>query len=374
MTERTIFIIIFLSIFFCVLSFNCAYMQREFSEEDIRIRAKEIHDNIITIDTHVDIGFDFATPEVNPGMRLEKRKVDLVKMKEGGIDGAFFVVYVPQKKLTEESYKEAYDQAMIKFNAIRRMCGELNPDKVELALSTSDVYRIVKTGKRIAVIGVENGFPVGSDISRVKEFFDLGARYMSLTHMGYNQLGDSSDPLNEIPAKKYGGLTEFGKRVIREMNRLGMIVDVTHISIDSFCDVIEISKAPIIASHSGCRALCDVPRNLTDDQLKALKKKGGVIQIVAFGGYLRRPTDEITIKDFIDHIDYAVNLIGIDHVGIGADFDGGGGIPGYNDASEALNVTIELVRRGFSKKDIEKIWGGNLLRVWRDVEKVAEKL
>jgi membrane dipeptidase len=254
------------------------------------------------------------------------------------------------------------------------MCEELNSDMIELALSPDDVYRIAGKGKLVAMIGVENGYPLGMDITRVKEFYDLGARYITLTHMGYNQLGDSSNASKGIPAQKYGGLTDFGRQVVQEMNRLGMMVDISHVSPGSFYDTLSVTKAPVIASHSGCRALCDVPRNLDDSQLDALRENGGVIQIVSVGGFIRKNRKEANLGYFVDHIDHAVNRMGIDHVGIGSDFDGGGGIPGFNDATECVNVTIELVGRGYSREDIEKIWGRNLLRVWKEVEQAGAQI
>jgi membrane dipeptidase len=274
--------------------------------------------------------------------------------------------------------------------------------------------------------GVENGYPVGEDLANVKAFYDRGARYISLTHSGHNQIGDSSSDRNP---PRHGGLSAFGRQVVAEMNRLGMMVDVSHSAASTFWDVIKITKAPIIASHSGCKAVNDVDRNLDDEQLKAIANNGGVVQIVALGSYLKADSPEraeairklreeigmpsggrgrqggppaqpltpeaqaeaqkrraaymermkeidakfppATLKDFADHLDHAVKVAGVDHVGIGTDFDGGGGILGFNDASEAPNVTEELVRRGYSEKDIAKIWGGNLLRVWRDVQKAA---
>jgi len=344
------------------------------ADEQLIEQAKRIHDRIVTLDTHVDFEAALATPEHNPGMLLENHKVDLVKMREGGLDGVFFAVWVGQRELTDENFREAYEGAMAKFNAIHRMCVAYNADKVELAISPDDVRRIKQTGRRIALIGIENGFCVGEDIANLRYFYDLGARYMTITHIGYNQLGDSSDKRKNMPDRKYGGLSEFGREVVREMNRLGMMVDVSHVSRETFYDIVEISRAPVIASHSGCRAVCDVPRNLDDNQLRALKQNGGTIQIVGYGGYLKTPGKDATITDFVDHIDYAVVLIGIDHVGIGSDFDGGGGVPGFNDPSDCMNVTVELLRRGYSEEDIEKIWGGNLLRVWSEVIAVSRKL
>jgi len=396
------------------------------TEEKILAKANEIHEKIVTLDTHVDIPLNFATEELNLGTRLERRKVDLVKMKEGGLDGVFFAVFVGQGERTPEGYEKAKEQALTKFDAIHRMCEIMNPDIVELATNPADIRRIEKTGKRIALIGIENGYVIGKDISLLEKYYDLGARYITLCHGGHNDICCSSSSRGTDEGAEDTGLTEFGKQVVKEMNRLGIIVDVSHISKKSFYDVIETTKAPIIASHSSCRALCDVSRNLDDDQLLALKRNGGTIQICALGGFLKTdsperkeavemlqkeynlprrrrgrqealekmseeerslyekkleeldqkypPVGRANLQDYADHIDHAVRLIGIDNVGIGTDFDGGGGIEGFNDASEALNVTQELLQRGYSEKDIEKIWGGNLLRVWSKVEKVAAQI
>lgn len=413
----------FLMLIPLIFYFACS---RQMTEEKILAKANEIHEKIVTLDTHVDIPLNFATEELNLGTRLERRKVDLVKMKEGGLDGVFFAVFVGQGERTPEGYEKAKEQALTKFDAIHRMCEIMNPDIVELATNPADIRRIEKTGKRIALIGIENGYVIGKDISLLEKYYDLGARYMTLCHGGHNDICSSSSSPRTDEGAEDTGLTEFGKQVVKEMNRLGIIVDVSHISKKSFYDVIETTKAPIIASHSSCRALCDVSRNLDDDQLLALKRNGGTIQICALGGFLKTdsperkeavemlqkefnlprrrrgrqealekmseeerslyekkleeldqkypPVGRANLQDYADHIDHAVRLIGIDHVGIGTDFDGGGGIEGFNDASEALNVTQELLQRGYSEKDIEKIWGGNLLRVWSKIEKVAAQI
>ena len=413
----------FLMLIPLIFYFACS---RQMTEEKILAKANEIHEKIVTLDTHVDIPLNFATEELNLGTRLERRKVDLVKMKEGGLDGVFFAVFVGQGERTPEGYEKAKEQALTKFDAIHRMCEIMNPDIVELATNPADIRRIEKTGKRIALIGIENGYVIGKDISLLEKYYDLGARYITLCHGGHNDICCSSSSRGTDEGAEDTGLTEFGKQVVKEMNRLGIIVDVSHISKKSFYDVIETTKAPIIASHSSCRALCDVSRNLDDDQLLALKRNGGTIQICALGGFLKTdsqerkevlemlqkefnlprrrrgrqealekmseeerslyekkleeldqkypPVGRANLQDYADHIDHAVRLIGIDNVGIGTDFDGGGGIEGFNDASEALNVTQELLQRGYSEKDIEKIWGGNLLRVWSKIEKVAAQI
>jgi len=393
------------------------------ARDPVRVKSDAIHAKVLTLDTHVDMrNGDYGV--LTPG-----QKVDLVKMQQGGMKGVFLAVFVGQRQAFDAAaYKSAYDSAMRQFDALDTLTQKARPDMCAFASSPGEVERIAKTGKRVIMTGVENGYPVGEDLASVKAFYDRGARYISLTHSGHNQIGDSSSDRNPL---RSGGLSEFGKQVVAEMNRLGMMVDVSHSAATTFWDVAKISKAPIIASHSGCKAINDVDRNLDDDQLRAVAKSGGVVQIVALGSYLKADSPEragavrklreeigmapggrgrtggpppqpltpeqqaeaqkrraaymermqeidakfppATLKDFVDHLDHAAKVAGVDHVGIGTDFDGGGGILGFNDASEAPNVTEELVRRGYSEKDIAKIWGGNLLRVWRDVEKVAER-
>jgi membrane dipeptidase len=338
---------------------------RQASDESIMKKARQLHAKMVTIDTHVDFEVDLATPGRNPGVRLGNQKVDLVKMAEGGLDAVFFAVYVPQEELSKESYRRSYELALAKFAAIHRMCLVYNADKVALALTPDDVLKVKKTGRRIALIGIENGFCLGEDMENLRYFYTLGARYLTITHNGFNQLADSGSPNKNIPAAKYGGLSDFGREVVREMNRLGMMIDISHAGPETVSDILALSRAPVIASHSGCRALCDVSRNLTDAQMLSIKENGGVVQIVAYAGFLKKPEKEANLRVFVDHIDHAVRLMGIDHVGIGSDFDGGGGIPGFEDPSDCMQVTAELIRRGYSDRDIEKIWGGNLLRVWR---------
>ena len=398
-------------------------------------RASEIHEKIITLDTHVDFAPADLVGERNYTQRLDTQ-FNLPNMIDGGLDGLFFVIYVGQTKeaqnpeaLKPAGYERAYTLAVEKFDAVHRFTGEIASHRIALALDAADVRRINAAGKKVALLGVENGYPLGEDLARVEEFYARGARYISLTHNGHNQLGDSHT--GERDGWKWNGLSLLGKQVIGEMNRLGIMVDVSHASKEAMMQAAALSAAPIIASHSSARALCDVSRNLDDEQLLALKNTGGVIQMVAYDGFVkttkpdsperaaalatvRREFDlpdgnrpgqrgrfqaalkalsterrqayedkraEIeqqhpgdppaSVKDFIDHIDHAVRLIGIDHVGISSDFDGGGGIAGWNDASETLNVTVELVRRGYSEKQIEKLWSGNLLRVMDDVQVIA---
>ena len=379
-------------------------------------RARAIHERAITLDSHVDIsGTNYATAEVDPGIDNPRLQCDLTKMERGGMKGVFLAVFVQTANLNAEGYKRAYDQAIAKFDAISRLTQTMYPGRCAFARTPDEVERIARSGKRVIMTGLEGGYPIGEDLGLVRTFYDLGARYITLSHSANNQICDSSSATRPL----HNGLSEFGRRVVAEMNRLGIMVDVSHISAKAFWDVISLSKAPIIASHSGCAAITDVGRNLDDDQLKALSQNGGVIQIVSLSSYLKEDsperrqavenlrgelgiprqgqppqafTDELrarydarmkeidklypraTLNDMINHLDHAVKVAGIDHVGIGTDFDGGGGVSGFNDHSEALNVTVELVRRGYTEEQIHKIWGGNLLRVWRDVIKVAAHL
>jgi membrane dipeptidase len=383
-------------------------------------RARRIHESVITIDTHDDIPGNYATPEMNPctGTRMQ---VDVPKMTEGGLDVAFLIVYVGQTPRTPENYARAQEQAMQKFEAIHRLTEELCPDRIELAMNADDVERIHRSGKLVAAIGIENGYVIGRDISLLEKYHALGARYMTLAHNGHNDIADSWQPSARSGDEgfEHNGLSAFGEQVVAEMNRLGIMVDVSHISKAAALHAARISRAPILASHSSARALTSIERNMDDEMMRALAATGGVMQTVAFAGYVKEQPPErqqaiqalrqemgitggrgatqnlddavrvrylagmaeieekwppANVSDFVDHIDYAVDLIGIDHVGISSDFDGGGGVTGWANAAETLGVTLELVRRGYSEDDIRKLWGGNLLRVWRETEPVAQEL
>jgi microsomal dipeptidase-like Zn-dependent dipeptidase len=336
-------------------------------------KARAIHDRVITLDTHDDINPENFTRQKNYTQRLDTQ-VNLPKMVEGGLDVSFFIVYVGQGPLTPEGYDRAYQQAIAKFDAIKHLTSEIAPDQIGLALTAADVPRIARSGKKVALIGIENAYSLGTDIKRVKEFFDRGGRYMSLAHNGHSQFADSNT--GERDGKwLHNGLSELGKQAIAEMNKWGIMVDLSHPSKAANLQAMALSKAPVIASHSAARALADHSRNMDDEQLLALKKNGGVIQTVAFASYVKiaKPDspERATVADFVNHIDYLVKKIGIDHVGISSDFDGGGGVTGWNGAEETFNVTLELVRRGYSEEQIAKIWSGNLLRVMAEVEKVA---
>ena len=388
------------------------------TEAALVARARAIHDRVLTIDTHDDIPLDFATEAADPGVRGE-RQVDLPKMEEGGLDAGFFVVYVGQTARTPENEAQAKTDAMTKFEAIHRMAEQMYPDRIEIAYTADDFERIAASGRSIAAIGIENGYVIGRDLSLMETYHDLGARYFGLVHNGHNDIADSANPrpnLGDAPAE-HDGISAFGAEVIAEANRLGMMIDVSHASKAAMLDTVRLSRAPIIASHSSVRALADTPRNLDDEQLLALRDNGGVMQTVALGAFVSSaaaargdairalradvglprfgPADPTGLDDaaraeydrriaeidgrwpaadvatFVDHIDYAVELIGLDHVGISSDFDGGGGVEGWNHAGETFNVTLELVRRGYTEAEVAQLWGGNLLRVLREVERVA---
>jgi membrane dipeptidase len=396
-------------------------------------KAHAIHDRVLSIDTHVDISpAQFRVGMPNYATDLPGRQqVDLVKMEKGGLGGAFLIAYVGQSTdLTPASFARANSQALEKFAAVHRLVDSIAPTRAALALTAADARRIHKEGKKVIFIGIENGFSIGTDITNVAKFHALGGRYMSLAHNGHSQLSDSNTGERD-GVWLHHGLSPLGREVIVEMNRVGMMIDISHPSKESMMQTLAITKAPIIASHSGVRAICNHSRNLDDEQLRALAKNGGVAQLVAFNGYVkcnadaaardaarrdaiadlrkqfgitatqqaqvtaqvealpnearnrylaaqeditnrRYPADAAaTVADFVDHIDYAVKLIGIDHVGISSDFDGGGGVEGWRNAGETFNVTLELVKRGYTEAQIAKIWGGNLLRVMGEVEKVA---
>ena len=357
------------------------------TEQQLVARAAEIHDRVITMDTHADINTGNFTPEVNYTMNLETQ-VNLVKMEAGKLDVAWFIVYTGQGDLDEEGYAVAYANAIDKFEAIHWL-EEIAPEEIEIAYTSDDVRRISAEGKKVAMIGIENAYPVGLDMSNIEDFYNRGGRYMSLAHNGHSQFADSQTGEAENDYL-HGGLSDMGRAAVREMNRLGIMVDISHPSKDAISQMLDISLAPVIASHSSARALTDHTRNLEDDVLVRVRDNGGVVQTVAFGSYInedrrtflienpdretRANAPDATVSDFVDHIDYLVDLIGIDHVGISSDFDGGGGITGWNDASETRNVTIELVRRGYNEEQIAQLWSGNLLRVLDDVQRIATEI
>lgn len=341
------------------------------NEEDLVARARGIHDRVMTLDTHVDIPFNFATREHDPAKA--EAQVTLDSMEAGGLDSAFFIVYVGQQERTEENYRNATADAVAKFDAIHRMTEYMYPDRIGLADTAAEARALHAQGKLVALIGIENGFVIGKDLSLLEDFRNRGARYMTLVHNGHNDIGDSAQPrpqFGDVGAEDNGGLSDFGYQVVEELNRLGILVDISHVSRQTMLDATRHSRAPVIASHSSVTAVADHPRNMNDEQLLALKENGGVIQIVAFDPYVREGGNA-NVELFVDHIDYAVDLIGIDHVGISSDFGGGGGIEGWNNALETFNVTLELVRRGYTEDNIARLWSGNVLRLLEEAERIA---
>lgn len=411
--------------------FSILFLQCTNTNEQLE-RAKQLHETVITVDTHVDINTSNFAEDRNYTTDLPTQ-VTLPKMEEGGMDVAWFIVYTGQDTLSQEGYAAAYENAIDKFEAIHRLVDEYAPDRIELAVNSEQVRDIQARGKKVAMIGVENAYPIGTDLSRIKEFHDRGARYMSLSHNGHSQFCDSNTGERDN-VWLYNGLSDLGRQAIDEMNKWGIMIDLSHPSKASNMQTMALSKAPVIASHSSARAMNDVSRNLDDEELLALKENGGVVQTVAFRSYVdsekhaqwqafaNQLFDEkasalgferlswgdirsleadareeymsryralqtevqaemaengnvgVNVSDFIDHLDYMVDLIGIDHVGISSDFDGGGGVYGWNDASETFSITYELVKRGYSDQEIEQLWGGNLLRVLDEVEAIATQI
>jgi membrane dipeptidase len=383
-------------------------------EDRLQKKAARIHAKAFTVDSHNDTPMWFTDSTYNFGVNhanmRPRNRVDVPRMEAGGLDAAFFAVFIGQGDRSPEGNEKALEQALETFEAIHRNVN-LNSQKATIALNAEDGPAIARQGKRAIYIGVENGYPIGNELSNIGQFHKLGASYITLCHSDNNDICDSSTDTLE-----HNGVSDFGEKVITEMNRVGLMVDVSHISDKSFYDVLELSQAPVIASHSCARALCDNPRNLSDDMLKALAAKDGVIQMCILSSYVKTPlpnpprdsarkalrtkyrefkglseeemnnarrewyeVDEnfpqklATVQDVVDHIDHIVKVAGIHHVGIGTDFDGGGAVEGCEDVSEMGNITLELVRRGYSAKEIKMIWGGNLMRVMRKVEALSRQ-
>lgn len=378
---------------FAVLLLGCGAPQKK--ELPLLDQARVIHKRVHTLDTHDDISVAYFTDSLNYSMDTPTQ-VNLPKMETGGLDVAWFVVYTGQGTLDAAGYAKAGANAQAKFEAIHRLVDVYAPNQIGLATSAAAVKKLRKQGKKVAMIGVENAYPIGLDTALVKQFYDQGARYMSLAHNGHSQFADSNTGEFDGTAL-HNGLSELGKQVLEKMNYYGIMVDLSHLSKEAIRQCIDLSKAPVIASHSSARALSDHPRNLDDEQLEWIKENGGVVQAVALDTFLNKEKTErfeaardsllkinaqadlsslepVNVADFVDHIDYLVNKMGIDHVGISSDFDGGGGIADWQDASETFNVTLELVKRGYTEPEIEKLWGGNLLRVLEKVTEVAEAL
>jgi len=379
------------------------------------LKANQIHKKALTVDTHVDTPMALLNEGFDVGQRNEapQSRVDFVRMKEGGLDAIFFAAFTGQRERTAENTEEAYKRAHQMIDSTWAVCKKYS-HLAEVATNSADAERLKTLGKQAIYIGMENGFPLGTDITRVKEFYDKGVRYITLSHSKNNDICDSS---TDAAGPEHNGLSKFGKKVVKEMNRIGIIVDVSHISDKAFFDVMKRSKAPVIASHSSVRAIARHPRNMTDEMIKALAKNGGVIQICLLDDYVKDPdtttvrykkmqelrkiyntkfesmTDEEkttfrqkwheteekypktlpTVVDLVDHIDHVKNLVGIDYVGIGSDFDGGGGLADCEDVSQFPNITREMVKRGYTEEEIVKVWGGNFFRVFRKVETLTKK-
>ncbi|NQZ43420.1 MAG: membrane dipeptidase [Flavobacteriaceae bacterium] len=386
------------------------------TEEQLVQRALEIHKRVLTLDTHADTPLRMIEPGFDMAERHDPKetgsKVDYPRMKEGDLDAIFFAAFVAQDIRDDDGHGRAKALCLQMIDSVIAST-ERNSDVVGLALDPEDAYTLEKEGKRAIYIGIENGYPIGNDLSNIETYFKKGVRYITLVHSSNNDIADSATDPN---GPEHGGISTFGAEVVAEMNRLGIMVDVSHGNDSVFYDAVALSKAPIIASHSNARAVTDHQRNMTDEMLKLMADNGGVVQLTMLADYLRtappnaardsaiaelrasmKPISEMTdeerqalrksfneinekfpeppatVTHVVDHIDHIVSVAGIDHVGIGCDFDGGGGIEGIFDASEVMNITIELVRRGYTEAEIEKIWGGNLIRVFKEVQAVAKE-
>lgn len=335
-------------------------------------RAKDFHRRILTLDTHCD------TPMFFPqGIHFEQRDprilVDMHKMAEGRQDAVIMAAYLPQPKIGEAfSSKVSFDvsgpteYADLIFDKIEAIVKD-NSRYVSIARTPADLYEDKRRGRRSIMFGIENGLALNHDLANIEHFARRGVVYITLCHNGDNDICDSARGCNT-----YGGVSRFGEQVIREMNRQGIMVDLSHAAEKSFYDALDISTKPIVCSHSNCKALCDVPRNLTDDQLRALAAKGGVAHVTLYHGFLRNDRCEASIMDAIAHLEHAIKIMGVEHVGLGSDFDGDGGVKGIADSSEMINFTLHLLRRRYNERDIARIWGGNWLRVMAKVQGVRE--
>ncbi len=391
----------------------CTGEPRDFKAPDAPV-GDSVHERVLTLDTHIDIPLDYMDA-VNPKFETALQ-VDIPKLRAGHLDSGFWIIYTPQGDLTPAGYATALKIADTRYRAILNLATGI-PEDIELATTASDVRKIVKSGRLAVLMGMENAYPLGEDIRNVPIWARRGVRYMGITHFGHNQFGDSSNPNDaRDDGPRYGGLSTLGKRLIGELNKHGVMVDVSHAGKATMMQAADLSATPIIASHSGAKAIGDSARNLDDEQLLKIKAVGGVAQMVALDVYVKPlntaqeafrenlrkemslETSEAraamsasaraqyearlkgmwdiepaaTVADFVDHIDHAVKIAGIDHVGIASDFDGGGGVKGWQNASETQNVTQELIARGYSEEDIAKIWSGNLLRVLQQVEDYAK--
>ena len=337
-------------------------------------KAKDIHKRILAFDTHLDLPFDYAGAAADG-----KTQFDLPKAARGQLKGAALAVFVQQGPRTPEGYAKARADAEKKYELIKAVV-EQNADRAAFAFSPEDVRRIAGQGKFAVVMSLLNAYPLGTDLAQIDEWYKRGVRLFGFNHAGHNEWSDSSRPSKPLGngLEEHGGLSNLGKQGVARLNELGILIDVSQLSSPAFKQVLSLTKAPVIASHSGVRALVDATRNLSDEELDLLKKNGGVISVVAFSNYLRpapaqaEGAQSATVAQLVDAISYAVKRIGIDHVGIASDFNHGGGVAGWQNEGEAQNVTAELLRRGYSERDIGKLWGGNFLRVWGEAQKAGK--
>ncbi len=384
------------------------------SQRDFQKEADEIHNEILTIDSHTDTPLQLMSAGINLGEYNHPdstgSKIDFVRMKQGGLDAAFFAIFIGQSARDSAGNARAIDKTFEIYAAVTHMLNE-NSAFGSRAITIEDAVGLKEEGKNAIFLGIENGYALGDSLDLLETYYNMGIRYMTLAHTKNNDICDSSTDTTE-----HGGLSDFGVEVVNEMNRLGMMVDVSHISDNAFFDVLEQSTVPVIASHSNARAVCDNPRNLTDEMLRAIAENNGVVQVCVLSAYVKPPVEQplrdsaknavrenhgnyyelddegkkaflkdwyavdnvfppklATVSDLVDHIDHIVKVAGINHVGIGTDFDGGGALADCYDASELKNITIELLKRGYSKEDIEKIWGGNLARVFNEVQQQKQE-
>lgn len=372
-----------------------------------------IHESLLTLDSHLDVPMLFAVQGWDMtdrhSVQGDGSQVDLPRMIEGGLDGGFFAIYIPQGPLTPEGRAAARDAALRRMAEIHAMV-DLHPDRLAIALTAEDAPRIAATGRRIVYLSMENGYPLGEDPSQLRVFYAGGVRVAGLVHFKNNDLGTSATDVTPAP---YPGLTPLGRRWVEEANRLGIVIDESHASDAVLDELLELSRAPIILSHSGARAVFDHPRNVDDERLRRIAAHGGVIQVPAYNDYLvtnapnaqrqaavaaargvqartladreatqqqlatidqRFPIRRGTFEDYMQHLLHVIRVAGVDHAGIGIDFDGGGGVPGFEDASDYPKITARLLAAGYSREDLQKIWSGNLLRVLREARAVSESL
>ena len=378
----------------------------------------QLHQRLITLDSHLDTPASLDLPgwsiEKEHDVHRDYTQVDLPRMKKGGLDGGFWAIYTPQGPLTQEGFRKARDFAIMRGVSIREMVAS-DPASFQLALEAKDAASIAAARKRIVYMSIENAYPLGEDVSLLKTFYDMGVRVSGFAHFAHNQFADSSTDPSKKP--RYGGLSPLGKELLKEMNRLGIVPDASHSSDQVLDDLLALSTTPVLLTHSGCKAVFDHPRNIDDDHLRALAAKGGVIQMNAYGGYLRAPkpnpqrqealkalngqmredvrltaekraellakrqeidrlypeTDRPDFDDFMAHMLHALKIAGPDHVGIGLDWDGGGGVAGMEDVVDLPRITAALLKAGYSESDIQKIWSGNVLRVLAAAEAAKGK-